>query len=280
MPARSALLTVTAEPSALLPAFAGLYGVPEADLDWLTGSLSAAWAVLNAAGEVLGAAGVRPSPAHGHELMGGALPGEQAGEVGTALAGAAQEAVGQVYAFADGAMFSAATLTAAGWREVGAYRLLAGPTPQVAPGDPGFPLGFQLLPLSAVPDLSTRLAALATYEDRVGHHRVTAQAAEDGAGGYDPELSLIALDAQGEGVGLCRAAPEEGYVRIDAPGVRFDLRSSGLRRALLLGVCRLASERGFEHVSVEGWGDTPDELAADLALGLEVQIENPIYAAP
>ncbi|SEJ72638.1 hypothetical protein SAMN04488058_11612 [Deinococcus reticulitermitis] len=279
MPARSVSFSVVAaDPDTLLPAFAALYGVPEADLNWLTGSLSAAWAALNAEGQVLGAAGVRPSPAHGHELMGGALRGEQEDEVGAALAQTAREAVGQVYAFADGGMLSAAALSAAGLREVAAYRLLAGPVPSQAEVEP--PDGVRLLPLSSVPDLGTRLAALATYEDRIGHHRVTAQAAEDGAGGYDPDLSLIALAAGGEAVGLCRAAPEDGYVRIDAPGVSPDLRPGRLRRALLLGVCRLAAERGFEHVSVEGWGDTPDELAADLALGLEVQIENPIYAAP
>lgn len=270
---------VAAEPSTLLPAFAALYGVPQADLDWLTGSLSAAWAVLDARGEVLGAAGVRPSPAHGHELMGGALPGVSEQEVGTALVRAAREAVGAVYAFADGSMLSAAALSAAGLREVAAYRLLAGPLPELMAKESEPPDGVRLRALRDVPELGTRLAALATYEDRIGHHRVTQQAARDDAGGYDPDLSLIALGAGGEALGLCRAALEDGYVRIDAPGVRADLRSGELRRALLLGVCRLAAARGFGHVSVEGWGDTPEELAADLALGLEVQIENPIYAA-
>ena len=108
---------------------------------------------------------------------------------------------------------------------------------------------------------------------------VVPAAAGDGAGGFDPHLSLIALDAGGRAAGLCRAAPEDGYARIDAPGVRPDLRATGLRAALLLGVCALARARGLAHVSVENWGDTPQELAADLALGLGVEIENPIYAA-
>ena len=52
-----------------------------------------------------------------------------------------------------------------------------------------------------------------------------------------------------------------------------------MRRALLLGVCALARERGLEHVRVESWGDTPQELADDLALGLRLDTETAIYAA-
>lgn len=238
--------------------------------------LAAAWAAHGEEGEVLGAVGLRPSPAHGSELVGGALFGLQAQEVASALALQARQEGGPVYAFADGGMLSAPALEAAGYREVAAYRLLAGPTPEEAATAPD---GMTLHSLSEVPDIATRLDALATYEDRIGHHAVTPQAAEDGAGGFDPTLSLIALDAQGQAAGICRAAPEEGYVRIDAPGVRQDLRATGLRAALLLGVCALARARGFEHVSVESWGDTAEELAADLLLGLGVEIENPIYAA-
>ncbi|KQR36250.1 hypothetical protein [Deinococcus sp. Leaf326] len=275
---------VTVQPAApadLPPLLAALYGAPEEDVAWMADTLSAAWTAQAPGGEVLGAVGLRPSPANGAELLGGALAHPEGRDhedaVATALARTAHAAGGRVYAFADGHLFSAAALRAAGYREAAAYRLLAGPTPQAAPQ---VPPGFTLRPLSEVPGLATRLDALATYEDRLGHHAVTPAAAEDGAGGYDPALSLIALDASGRAAGICRAAPEEGYARIDAPGVRPELRGGGLRAALLLGVCALASARGFGDVSVEGWGDTPAELAADLALGLGVEIENPIYAAP
>lgn len=272
------LRVAAAPPADLLPVFAALYGAPAGEMGWLADTLEAAWVVLDEEDVVRGAAGVRPSPAHGLELMGGALAGDPEEEeaVQTALAQAAHRDAGKVYAFADGSLFSAGALARAGFQEVGAYRLLAGPTPEATP-----PVleGFTLRPLSEVPDLAVRLDALATYEDRIGHHAVSPAAAEDGAGGYDSALSLLALDAQGRACGICRAAAEEGYARIDAPGVRADLRPTALRQALLLGVCAQARAQGFSDISLESWGDTPAELAADLALGLEIQFENPIYAA-
>lgn len=264
-------------PADLPPLLATLYGAPEEAVAWMAETLTQAWTAHGDGGEVLGAVGLRPSPAHGSELVGGALPGADGLEAASALAQAARETAGRAYAFADGSLLSAEALRAAGFREVAAYRLLAGPTPT---GQAPAPEGFRLLPLAEVPDPALRLDALAAYEDRIGHHAVSPQAAADGAGGFDSHLSLIALDAGGQAAGICRAAVEDGYARIDAPGVRPDLRASGLRAALLLGVCARVQERGLEHVSVEGWGDTPEELAADLALGLGVEIENPIYAAP
>lgn len=266
-----------ARPTDLPPVLAALYGAPEEAVAWMADVLTGAWVAHGGEGEVVGAAGLRPSPAHGAELVGGALFGPGHLEAATALAREARQAAGRVYAFADGGLFSAQALETAGYREVAAYRLLAGPTPTASP--PGVE-GLRLLPLAEVTDPALRLDALATYEDRIGHHAVTPAAAAEGAGGFDPHLSLIALDAWGQAAGICRAAPEEGYARIDAPGVRPDLRGSGLRSALLLGVCARVRARGLEHVSVEGWGDTPGELAHDLALGLGVEIENPIYAAP
>lgn len=266
-----------ARPADLPPVFAALYGAPEEAVAWMADVLTGAWVAWNAAGEVVGAVGLRPSPAHGAELVGGALPGPDYLEAAAALALIVRQEAGRAYAFAEGSLFPAKTLEAAGYREVAAYRLLAGPTPG---GRADAPEGVRLLPLAEVADPATRLDALATYQDRVGHHAVTSEAASDGAGGFDPHLSLIALDAGGRAAGVCRAAPEEGYARVDAPGVRADLRHTGLRAALLLGVCGLARARGLKHVSVESWGDTPEELAADLALGLGVEIENPIYAAP
>ncbi|WP_084048084.1 hypothetical protein [Deinococcus hopiensis] len=264
-------------PADLPPLLAALYGAPEEAVAWMAGTLTGAWTAHDEDGEVQGAVGLRPSPAHGSELVGGALPGPEYLEAAAALAQTARGAAGRAYAFADGTLFPTRALEAAGFREVAAYRLLAGPTPT---GTVPLPAGFQLLPLTEVLDPALRLDALATYEDRIGHHAVTPEAAAEGAGGFDGELSLLALDAQGQAAGICRAAVEDGYARIDAPGVRPDLRTSGLRAALLLGVCARVRGRALEHVSVEGWGDTPEELAADLALGLGVEIENPIYAAP
>jgi len=266
-----------AQPDDLPPVFAALYGAPPEAVAWMTDVLTGAWVVHGGEDEVLGAAGLRPSPAHGSELVGGALFGPWHLEAATALAREARQAAERVYAFGDGALFSPESLEAAGYREVAAYRLLAGPTPR---GAAPVPEGLRLLPLAEVTDPALRLDALATSEDRIGHHAVTPEAAADGAGGFDPHLSLIALDARGQAAGICRAAPEDGYARIDAPGVRLDLRGSGLRLALLLEVCARVQARGLRHVSVEGWGDTPEELAQDLALGLGVEIENPIYAAP
>lgn len=265
-----------ARPADLPPLLAALYGAPREAVAWMAEGLEGAWVAQDAAGLPLGAVGLRPSPAHGAELVGGALPGPGHQTAGTALARVAREAAGRAYAFADGSLFTRGALEAAGYREVAAYRLLAGETPSIGAE---VPPGLRLLPLAEVPDLATRLDALACHEDRIGHHAVVPAAAGDGAGGFDPQLSLIALDAGGRAAGLCRAAPEDGYARIDAPGVRPDLRSSGLRSALLLGVCARVRARGLAHVSVESWGDTPQELASDLALGLGVEIENPIYAA-
>ncbi|MFC6748649.1 hypothetical protein [Deinococcus aquaticus] len=54
---------------------------------------------------VLGAVGTRPSPAHGSELVGGVFAGPRRAEVAAALARAAWQEVGRVYAFAEGHLF-------------------------------------------------------------------------------------------------------------------------------------------------------------------------------
>ncbi|MCP2014092.1 GNAT superfamily N-acetyltransferase [Deinococcus sp. HSC-46F16] len=270
-------VTVTpAQPLELLPQFATLYGASEDDFRPVAARLAGAWAARDGAGKLVGALGLRPSPHHGTELMGGAMPGPEQGEAATALARIALEAVGRTYAFAEPHLFPAHALEAVGYRVAGFYRLLCGPTPS---GSAQTPDGLRLLPLAAVPDLSTRMAGLATYQDRIGHHTPAPEHAKDGAGGSDPALSLIALDADGRAAGLCVAGVSGDQAHIGSPGVRPDLRATGLRRALLLGVCALARERGLERIRVESWGDTPQELADDLALGLEVEEETAIYAA-
>ncbi|WP_243398137.1 hypothetical protein [Deinococcus koreensis] len=267
-------------PVGLLPALAQLYGAPETELAWMAEVCTSgflAWAEdLPAGGEVLGAVGTRPSPHHGAELVGGAFPGPAQVVAALSLAQAAREEVGRVYAFADGTLFPPAELLAAGFREVGAYRRLAGRVPYRHHDLPG---GVQLRPLADVPDQEVRLQALRTYEDRIGHHAVNPQAALDGAGGFDSHLSLIALDSQGRGVGICRVALEGGEGRLDSPGVHPDWRHTALRGALLGGVNARLRHQGVTRLSVDSWGDTPAELAHDLKLGLHVTDETPILAS-
>lgn len=263
-----------ASPAELLPALAALYGAAPDDLAWMADACTAGFVALGD-GEVLGAAGTRPSPQHGAELVGGVFPGPARDEVALALVRAAQAEVGRVYLFAEGFLFPPEALLAAGLREVGAYRRLSGRVPY-RHVDP--PAGVRLLPLAGVPDPETRLQALRTYENRVGHHAVTPGAAADGAGGFDAHLSVIALDGVGRGVGVCRAAIEDGEARVDAPGVAPEWRHTGLRAALLNAVNTRLRAAGVTRVNLDSWGDTAEELADDLKLGLGVTEETPILA--
>ncbi len=265
-----------ASPAELRPAFAALYGAAPDDIAWMTEACTAGFVALSDNGEVLGAVGARPSPQHGAELVGGVFPGPARDEVALVLVRAAQVEVGRVYLFAEGYLFPPEVLLEAGLREVGAYRRLSGRVPY-RHVDP--PPGLRLLPLTEVADPSTRLQALRTYEDRVGHHAVTPEAAADSAGGFDAHLSVIALDASGRAVGVCRAGIEDGEGRLDAPGVAPEWRQTNLRAALLNEVNTRLRAAGITRVNVDSWGDTPEELAHDLKLGLGVTGETPILAA-
>ena len=264
-----------ASPAELRPAFAALYGADPDDIAWMTEACTAGFVTLGPAGDVLGAVGTRPSPQHGAELVGGVFPSPARDEVALLLVRAAQVEVGRVYLFAEGYLFPPEILLEAGLREVGAYRRLSGRVPY-RHVDP--PAGVRLLPLAEVPDPGTRLQALRTYEDRVGHHAVTPEAATDGAGGFDAHLSVIALDDAGRAVGVCRAGIEDGEGRLDAPGVAPDWRHTNLRTALLNEVNTRLRAAGITRVNVDSWGDTPEELAHDLKLGLGVTEETPILS--
>ncbi|CAM3726469.1 hypothetical protein DEFR109230_10020 [Deinococcus frigens] len=242
---------------------------------WMADACTAGFVALADGNEMLGAIGTRPSPQYGAELVGGVFPGPVRDEVVLALVRAALAQVGRVYLFADGSLFPAEALLSAGLREVGAYRRLSGRVPY-RHVDP--PVGVRLLPLAEVPGPETRLQALQTYEDRVGHHAVTPEAAADGAGGFDSHLSVIALDDGGRGVGVCRAAIEDGEARMDAPGVAPEWRHTNLRAALLNEVNTRLRASGITRVNVDSWGDTPGDLAHDLKLGLGVMEEAPILA--
>ncbi|MDV6375380.1 hypothetical protein [Deinococcus arenicola] len=265
----------SAAPAELLPTFAELYGAPAVDLAWMADACTIGFVALTDAGEVLGAVGTRPSPNYGAELVGGVFASSERDEAALALVRAAQTQVGRVYLFAEGYLFPPEALLAAGLREVGAYRRLSGRVPY-RHVDP--PAGIRLRSLADVPAAEARLQALRTYEDRIGHHAVAPEAAADGAGGFDSHFSVIALDEVGQGVGICRAAIEDGEGRLDAPGVASHWRHTGLRAALLNEVNTRLRASGITRVNVDSWGDTAEELAHDLKLGLSVLEENPILA--
>ncbi|GGM01048.1 hypothetical protein [Deinococcus aerophilus] len=268
---------VEVAPTALVPVFADLYGAPEDAVAWMADACTAGWLARHAgpAGEVLGAVGLRPSPQHGAELVGGVVAGPQQAAVAVALARSAHAAAGRVYVFAEGFLFPSEALLADGFQEVGAYRRLAGRVPyRLVEGPPD----VRLFPLSQVPEAGPRLQALRTYEDRIGHHAVAPEAAQDGAGGFDADLSVIALDAQGRGIGICRAAAEDGVARLDSPGVAAEWRATALRAALLSAVFGRLRSAGITQLGMDSWGDTPEELAHDLHLGLGVSDETPILA--
>ena len=66
--------------------------------------------------------------------------------------------------------------------------------------------------------------------------------------------------------------------RLDSPGVHPDWRHTGVRSALLNAVNARLRHQGITRISVDSCGDTPAELAHDLALGLGVVDETPILA--
>ncbi|MFC4454675.1 GNAT family N-acetyltransferase [Deinococcus sonorensis] len=262
---------------AALPGLAEMYGASVSEFQAMAEQLTEVWQVLDDAGEVLGTVALRPSPMHGAELMGGAAPGVHQLAVAGHLLQAAHGHQPQLYAYADPQRFPAEALTQAGWSVVGAYTLLAGPTP-TQPAQ--CPAGFSIRPISESPDPDDWIRALASYEDRIGHHAVAPDRLPEAVRNwFDADVSVVAYDTAGTPAGLCRAAIQDTQASIDAPGVQPPLRGTGLRQALLLSVCERLSHRGVTHITLEAWGDTPEERADDLALGLTVQELTPIYAA-
>ncbi|WP_407539868.1 hypothetical protein Q0M94_00250 [Deinococcus radiomollis] len=262
--------------AAALPTLARLYGCAEQDLGDLANELSQVWVVQGSSHATLGALGLRPSPAHGAELVGGAFPGPAQQEAATTLVRAALGMQPQLYAYAEAHLLPASSLEAAGLVVVAAYLRMSGPLPMLAPEVPD---GYSILALSEVADMTLRLAAQQTYSDRIGHTHVTPASAEPNAGGSDDALSRIAFNAVGEAVGICRATFSGEQVSFGTPGVRPGARGTSLRRALTLAVCQAARVAGATWVVAEGWGDTEDEQAEDRALGLEIEVLTPIYSS-
>lgn len=267
---------ITVLPLAALPTFARLYGCAESDFVQTVGQMATAWILHGEYQEVLGAVGLRPSPAHGAELVGGAFPAPAQQEAATTLILAALAAQPKLYAYAEAHLLPASSLEEAGLVAVAAYLRMSGPLPALAPEIPD---GYTVVALSEVADATLRLAAQQTYSDRIGHTHVTPTSLEPNAAGSDDTLSRIAFNAPGEAVGICRATLSGEQLSFGTPGIRPDARGMGLRRALTLAVCQASRVAGATRVVVEGWGDTEDEQVEDQALGLNIEEKTPIYSS-
>ncbi|WP_424949774.1 hypothetical protein [Deinococcus sp.] len=238
--------------------------------------MSAPWTLHGGHQQVLGAIGLRLSPAHGAEVMGGAFAGPAQHEAAVALLTAVLVAQPWLYAYAEAHLLPVEALEAAGLRQVSAYTRMSGPLPADLPS---VPEGFRIVPLSEVESLPDRLAAQQTYSDMIGHTIVPPEFVLPGAGGCDEGLSRLAYDPSGAAVGICRVWRDGVEVACTTPGVRPALRASGLRRALLLSVCAAARAAGAARLKLEAWGDSEEQRAEDMALGLSVEVVTPIYSA-
>lgn len=262
-----------ADPAHLIPTLGLLYGTPPGAMNELVASLTCAWTVRDTAGKVVGALGSRSATPAGTELVGGALPGEHQAEVARLLLRAALDHA-PVYAYAEAERLPAEALSAAGFREVSAYLRLSGLVPDERPV---VPEGFRIVPLSEVTSLADRWAAQESYADQLGHTPTSEKAIMPNAGGSLDALGRLAYDPDGRPAGVCRATLDGEQASLGTPGVRTDLRGSGLRRALLLSVCQAVRAAGATRLSLEAWGDAPRDTDADLALGLSLDERTPIY---
>ena len=236
---------VSASPSAALPVLSRLYRSSEADFAGMTDQLTHAWVLSDGSGAI----GLRPSPAHGAEVMGGAFPGQSQQAVALALLSAALAAQPQLYAYAETHLLPAEALEAAGLRPVSAYTRMTGPLPTLPPA---VPEGFRIVPLADVASLEDRMTAQQTYSDMIGHTFVPPEFVLPGAGSCDEALSRLAYDAGGSAVGICRVWRDGEEVSCTTPGVLHRTRGSGLRRALLLSVCQAARVAGAVGINLQG----------------------------
>ena len=267
---------VDVQPSVALPTFARLYGCSEQDFAATADQMTAAWVLHDERQEALGAIGLRPSPAHGAEVMGGAFPGPAQHAAALTLLGAALAAQPQLYAHAETHLLPAEVLEAAGLRPVSAYTRMSGPLPTLLPT---VPEGFRIVPLSGVDSLQDRLAAQETYSDLIGHTPVTHEALQPNFGGSDDALGRVAYDAAGAPAGICRVWLQGFVAKIGSPGVRPDARATMLRWALLLSACEAARAAGATRIEVDAWGDTEVQRAEDEELGLTIDELTPIYSS-
>lgn len=258
-------------PAVALPALARVLNCQPADLEPLLPGLTHAW--VDGSG---GAAALRVTPGSRAELLGGVAPGEQQHDAALALLSAAQRTRPQLYAYAEPHLLPESALHVLGWGIAGQYTGWHGPLPVQAGA---VPTGITLHALSQL-DLPGRMAAQRTYADRIGHTVFTEADVQPGAGGANEHVSRVALTLRGEAIGVCRAWLDGPELSFSSPGVHADWRGTSLRSALLLSVCRAARSLGATYLTMQAWGDTPDEHAQDLALGLHVTAQTPIYAPP
>lgn len=263
--------------SGALPLLARLYGASEGDLAALAGQLTGAYLLRDGQGEPLGVVGLRSTPRHGSEVMGGAFPGARQQEAAAALLRAALAQQPHLYAYAEAHLLPEAALQAAGLRRAGAYTQMTGDLPLEVPQ---VPRGYRILPLADVPSREVRRAAQETYSHRLGHTHVPDEVADPNYGGSDDTLSRLALAGDGTPAGLCRVWMSGEEVSLGTPGVHPSARGTGLRRALLLAACRAAGRAGATRAVLDAWGDTDEERGEDEALGFVVRRLTPIYAAP
>jgi hypothetical protein len=258
-------------PRGALPVFARLYGCSEEDFSTTSDQLTAAW-IVQEDENVFGAIGLRPSPAHGAETIGGAFTGKQQHEAALALIRAALAAQPKLYAYAEAHLLPRESLEAAGLHQISAYTRMSGLLPTLPPE---IPHGFKIVSLTEVEETQDRLLAQQTYSDRIGHTHVPVEVMEPNFGGSDDTLSQLAYDAAGAPVGICRVTLSGKQASLGTPGVH----PTGLRRALLLAACQAARMAGAKQLVLEAWGDTETERLEDEALGFRLEESTPIYAS-
>ncbi len=208
--------------------------------------------------------------------MGGAFIGLKQRGATLELIRTAAAAHPHLYAYAETHLLPAEVLEAAGLHQVGAYTRMTGRIPTSLPTVPD---GFKIVPLSEVKQPQDRLAAQRTYSDRIGHTHVPDDAGQPGFGRSNDTLGRLAYDASGIPAGICRASLHSDLLALGTPGIRSDVRGTGLRRALLLSVWQAALEAGATNLELDAWGDTATERAEDEALGLVLKEFTPIYAS-
>lgn len=177
-------------------------------------------------------------------------------------------------AYADDALRPGDVLRTLGWQRAGQFTDWRGALPIL---DVPVPDELRVLPLTGVPSLNLRRQAQAAYADRLGHTLVSEADIVADAHGSDDRISHVALNASGQGVGICRVWLEGDTLTVGSPGVHPALRRTGLRHALLRATCSAARARGARHLIMQAWGDTPAETQADAELGLTAATVTPIH---
>lgn len=267
---------VSLAPALALADLAQIYGAAVVDFEPLLPDLTHAWKVTGDAGETLGVLALRDTPTHGSEVMGGVVAGEQRETAALKLWQAALRVQPRLYAYADESYWTLEVFRQLGLTPYRAYRMFSGVIPDLSAS---LPAGFELIPLSEVPDLATRRQAQEGYADLIGHTLVTDEAIIPNAAGSDDTLGCLVFTALGETVGVCRVWKTEDGISLTVPAVLKDYRDQSLMQAMLSWVFEQAREQGLQQVTIESWGDDDGVLTALAKMGLERQVETRIYVS-